>query len=323
MTEDMSGVRIDKALGSLPEIGSRSRAESLITSELVFVNDKVASSSLKLKLNQKVVVNFPEPTTSDLKALALKLDIIFEDEDLLVINKPAGLVVHPAAGHAEDTLVNALIHQVPNLSMGFGEERPGIVHRLDKDTSGLLVVAKNDKTHEALAAQFKEKTTHRIYEALVVGRPFPQIGKIQSYLARHPTDRKRYASCLGADRKIIRHFGVATPGKWAVTHYEVLQTLTESKKNPAVSKIRLRLETGRTHQIRVHLSELGWPIVADPIYNKKPRPLDFLDFPRLALHAGELGFVHPRTGESMMFKQAWPSPEAELIEQFFPLNLIP
>ena len=318
--EDLVGLRVDKALGMHLEIGSRSRAEFLIESGSVFIDGKPAYSSQKLKLGQELSFEIPESSDEEIAPLDLKLDLLFEDEDLLVVNKPAGLVVHPAAGHAQDTLVNALVGQIQNLSMGFGEKRPGIVHRLDRDTSGLLVVAKNDKTHEALALQFKEKSTHRIYEAVVVGRPHPQSGTLQSYLARHPGDRKKYASVLGADRKIIRNplikAGTETfAPKWAVTHFEVIKTIKGPVKGTELSWLKLRLETGRTHQIRVHLSEMSWPILADPIYNQR-RNLD-AGFQRLALHAGELGFLHPRTEQKMLFTTPWPEPEAIVLKKLF------
>ena len=315
--ETLHGLRVDKALGMHLSVGSRSRAEALIESQKVFIDTKVAISSQKLKAGQILSFTIPEVESAEIIPLELKLDLIYEDEDLVVVNKPAGLVVHPAAGHQSDTLVNALVAQIENLSMGFGEKRPGIVHRLDRDTSGLLVVAKNDFSHEALALQFKQKTTHRIYQAVVQGQPQPRTGTIQSFLARHPKDRKRFASVTGADRKIIRdrNMRVANENfapKWAVTHYKVLTT---TQRAQGLSLVQLQLETGRTHQIRVHLSEMGWPILADPIY--KPRKAGSADFSRLALHAGELGFTHPRSEKKMMFKVPWPVVERDLIQQIF------
>lgn len=315
VTEDLAGLRVDKALGMDSEIGSRSRAEFLIESGLVKIADKIAYSAQKLKLGQVIHIEIPIVNSDPLAPLDLKLDIIFEDDDLVVVNKPAGLVVHPAAGHINDTLVNALVDQIDNLSMGFGEERPGIVHRLDRDTSGLLVVAKNDFIHEGLAAQFKAKTTHRVYEAVVWGRPHAKEMKVQSFLSRHPTERKRYASVLGADRKIVRHPGVLTQGKWAATFYSLVQTTVPPGFRQEISLLRLQLETGRTHQIRVHMSELGHPLIADSVYNRKSN--ETFGFGRLALHAGELGFVHPRTQQKMMFKTPWPEPEALRIKELF------
>jgi len=307
----MIGLRLDKALSLNAQIHSRSRAEYLINLGLVRVNNKLVKSSYKIRVDDEIRVDIPEAETSELKPLALALDIVFEDEDLIVLNKPSGLVVHPAAGHSQDTLVNALIHHTDDLSMKFGENRPGIVHRLDRDTSGLLVIAKNDFTHEALALQFKNKTNHRIYYAVVIGVPKADQGTIQSFLARHPTDRKKYASVLDLYKKIIREpKPPVEQGRWAITHYRKLSSTADG-----LSFLQLKLETGRTHQIRVHLSELQWNILADDIYTSSAQlhriksaelRLKIQDFPRLALHAAELGFKHPRTGEEMMFKQDWP-----------------
>jgi 23S rRNA pseudouridine1911/1915/1917 synthase len=314
----MIGLRLDKALSLIPEIATRSRAENLIEQNLVLVDGKIAKASLRLDGSEKVIVQLPVPVPSDLQPLNRQLDILYEDSDLLVVNKVSGLVVHPAAGHAQDTLVNILLHHTHDLSMKFGENRPGIVHRLDRDTSGLLVVAKNDFTHENLALQFKNKTSHRIYYSVCLGTFQHTSGTLQSFLARHPTDRKKYASIMDRHRSIIRspatgHLTEKPEGKWAVTHYKVLNSV------PGLSYLQLQLETGRTHQIRVHLSELGYPILADPIYgsassgNQRIQQIkdqkvreSAIAFPRLALHAAELGFTHPRSGEQLMFKQEWP-----------------
>ncbi len=318
----MVGLRIDKALAQLPEIQTRSRAEALISQSLVMINGKVIKSSYQVKANDRLEISFPEVADSTILPLDLKLDIIFEDKDLLVINKPPGLVVHPAAGHENDTLVNALVAHTQDLAMKFGEDRPGIVHRLDRFTSGLLVVAKNDFAQENLSQQFRERTAHRIYFAITLGIPAKPKGKIESFLARHPKDRQMYASVLGDDRKIIRDRSLDPGlGKWAVTNYEVLKT------HPCgVSYIQLKLETGRTHQIRVHLSEMGCPILADSVYgsDRKLRTLHghsnqdvAKGAERCALHAAELGFVHPKTAENMMFKVPWPDLQ-EVRNHFFP-----
>ncbi len=307
----MIGLRLDKALSFIPEIHSRSRAEYLIGQARVQVNTKLVKASHKVMASDEILVEFPEPESSELKPLPLALDILFEDDDLIVLNKPSGLVVHPAAGHQQDTLVNALIHHTSDLSMKFGENRPGIVHRLDRDTSGILVIAKNDFAHEGLAQQFRNKTNHRVYFAVGLGIPGVSSGVVQSFLARHPTDRKKYSSVLDPNRRIIRDQKLAPAfGKWAVTHYQVLKT------NPAgLSYFQVQLETGRTHQIRVHLSEMGCPIVSDEVYGSSKNfnsvksvslRLQLQEFPRLALHAAELGFKHPRTNENLLFKQDWP-----------------
>lgn len=304
------GQRIDKALGRLPDIGSRSRAEFLIESGHVTKDGKPLKASHKIQAGDEYRVEIPPAPAIDLKPYSLSLEILFEDEDVLVINKPGGLVVHPAAGHPEDTLVNALIHR-EGFNMKFGEIRPGIVHRLDKDTSGLLVIAKNDLAQIGLVEQFKARKVKRRYQAVAWSRDLKSHGTIQSFLARHPTDRKRYASVRSTDRSIIRD--PSNPphvGKWAVTHYQVLQ-----KKTNGLCRLGIRLETGRTHQIRVHLSEIGAPILADPIYGKSPASMKGLgkaeqalveSLPRLCLHAEQLGFRHPRTGELLEFHTEWP-----------------
>jgi 23S rRNA pseudouridine1911/1915/1917 synthase len=309
-TDEMLGLRLDKALALRSEIETRSRASYLIEEGMVSVNGRVGKASLILKAGDQIEIQLPEPVPTELVPYDFPLDILFEDDHLIVINKPSGLVVHPAAGHAQDTLVNALLHHTTNLSMKFGEQRPGIVHRLDKETSGILVVAKNDSAHEKLTQQFKERSIHRIYYAVCIGIPKPAKGSVQSYLARHPTDRKRYASILGGDRKIqTTKAPEPSIGKWAVTHYELLKT------SSGLSYCKLKLETGRTHQIRVHLSEKGSPIAGDTLYgaDKKTKSIeakkvqaDIKDLNRFLLHAAELGFTHPVTGKELFFTQEWP-----------------
>lgn len=306
LTEDMIGLRLDKALSLHAKINTRSRAEYLIDKEFIRVNGKIPKSSMKISAADIVEISWPPAQPTELQPLDMKLDILFEDEDVIVINKPAGLVVHPAAGHEQDTLVNALLHHTKNLSMKFGENRPGIVHRLDRDTSGVLVIAKNDKAHESLAQQFKNRTTHRIYYAAVIGQPGKTEGKIESLIGRHPTERKKFAS-------------TDSFGKIAITHFKVIKRLPSG-----ISYLQLKLETGRTHQIRVHLSENGWPIIQDRVYgadkkvkniqNKHYRTL-VESFPRFALHAAELAFDHPTTGERMTFKVDWPDDLNPLLKE--------
>ncbi len=252
--EDLEGQRLDKALSSHPLIGSRSKAVQLIEQGRVQLNGNVKiKSSSTVRSGDEYSIALPTPEPTELIPLELELDIIFEDEDLLVVNKPAGLVVHPAAGHAQDTLVNALIHKVKNFSMGFGEVRPGIVHRLDKDTSGLLVVAKNDVTQDGLVNQFKARTVQRLYRALVIGHPKNDSDILESYLLRHPTQRKKFAS-------VRESVGAKQKGKKAITHYQVIE-----RHELGVSLVECRLKTGRTHQIRIHLSELGHPSIGDSV----------------------------------------------------------
>lgn len=278
-------------------IPSRSRAAELIERGAVTLKGKTLKGSYKVKAGDAIRIEIPEAEPTSLQPLDAPLDVLYQDEDLVVLNKPAGLVVHPSAGHAQDTLVNILLHHIGQLSIGFGENRPGIVHRLDRDTSGILVVAKNDRAHHALAKQFRLKTAHRIYWAIVFGEPRPRERTIRSFLLRHPKDRKRFASNTSGE------------GKNAVTHIKVLQTVPSG-----LSWVECRLETGRTHQIRVHLSEAGHPIAGDVVYGAKARLRKVSkhvaevvgSLGRVALHACELGFEHPRSGKRMDFQVDWP-----------------
>lgn len=305
-----SGMRLDKYLGTIPEVQSRSRALQLIEAGSVLIFGKIAKASLSLKGGEEIQVEIPEPPSLELQPLNLALEILFEDEHLIVLNKPPGLVVHPAAGHAQDTLVNALIAHTHNFSMKFGENRPGIVHRLDKDTSGVMVVAKTDAVQLALTQQFKNRTIQRHYLAIVCGSVPTNSGTIKSFLARHPSDRKRFASLRDSNKKIIRE-PLPKPeiGKWAHTEYQVL-----ARHNSGLSYLRLKLQTGRTHQIRVHLSELGYPILGDHTYgaNKKYRAV-----PRFALHAAKLGFVHPIFETQVSFETPWPLDYSDLVLELF------
>lgn len=309
---EANGIRLDKALAQFSEIGSRSRVEALIDGGRVTINGKLVKSSYPIRPGDLIEIEMPPKEEISLRPYHAPIDLLYEDSDILVVNKPSGLVVHPAAGHEGDTLVNILIGQSRDLSMKFGEQRPGIVHRLDKDTSGILVVAKNDFSHEALASQFKERSTHRVYHAVCFGTPLRSQFTVQSFLARHPTDRKRMASLRDDSKRIITNPNFKTEiGKWAQTAVFV------EKMNPSgASYLRLKLMTGRTHQIRVHLSELGHALVADPIYSQskdlhKLKSLEMKTkiqgFPHLALHAAELGFQHPRSKEELIFKAPWPN----------------
>lgn len=305
-------MRLDRALTHDPNIESRSQATRLIDLGFVELNGKKVKPSHKTSEGEVFSITLPPETKRELVPLDLKLDIAFEDEHLIVVNKPSGLVVHPAVGHHGDTLVNALLHHTNQLSGGFEADRPGIVHRLDKDTSGLIVVAKSDSVHRALATQFKKKMVHRIYWAICFGKFKEETGTITSYLKRHPTDRKKFAS-----EKIAP--GEEPTGKIAITHYTVKQTLPAG-----LSLLHLKLETGRTHQIRVHMSEKGHAIVADPIYSSEGRIKSVnsvnlrkvLDtFPRLALHAAELGFIHPKTSKTLKFFSSWPDDISSYVRQ--------
>lgn len=295
--------RIDKALTDVPGIESRSKASQLIQKGLVKLNGKPVKASYKINSGDVFEITIPKTEETQLSSYDFSLNIIYEDKDLLVVNKPSGLVVHPAYGHEKDTLVNALIHYGVNLSSGMEIQRPGIVHRLDKDTSGLIVVAKSEAAHRGLASQFKEKTVERTYKAVIYGVPIKNLGTIKSYLLRHPTDRKKYKSEFVSSYQKPK-------GKLAITHFKILKT------HPArLSLVSCKLETGRTHQIRIHLSELGHPIVKDPIYCPKNKEKSVASSaiqnliqqaPHLCLHAETLGFTHPMTSEKMLFKQTWP-----------------
>lgn len=293
--------RIDRALGKHPEVQSRSQAEKLIKDQKVSLNNKPVKPSYRIQAGDQFHILIPEIKIRTLEPENIAIDILYEDKDLAVINKPAGLVVHPAAGHYQHTLVHALLYHIKDLSMGFHEDRPGIVHRLDKETSGVLVIAKNNKAHEALATYFRERTVHRIYWAIVHGMVKKSSGRIESYLARHPTQRKRYAS--------------SGEGKWSATNF----TLKQTSKN--LSLLHCKLETGRTHQIRVHMSEMHHPIVGDSLYGadkqnqKLSGPLNAIikKMNRIGLHAAELGFDHPTTKQPMFFKAPWPEDLKELL----------
>ena len=275
-----AGVRLDAFLAArLPEL-SRSRAASLVQEGRVTVNGRPVSKSCRLSGGETLSVSLPEqPADTALTAQDIPLDVVYEDDDVIVVNKPAGLVVHPAPGHPDGTLVNALLHHCGDSLSGIGgEKRPGIVHRIDRDTSGLIIAAKNDAAHLALAEQLQDHSLYREYEAVVVGNLREDSGTVDLPIARHPTDRKKMA---------VNHLN----GRRAVTHWTVLA------RYPGYTHIQCRLETGRTHQIRVHMAALGHPVLGDPVYGGQRK-----SFPELAgqcLHARRLTFRHPRTGEQV------------------------
>jgi 23S rRNA pseudouridine1911/1915/1917 synthase len=264
---------------------------------------KSVKPSHKTVVGEEFEIQIPEAQATELIPMNIPLEIAFEDEHLIVVNKPSGLVVHPACGHTQDTMVNALLYHAKSLSTGFESGRPGIVHRLDKDTSGLLVVAKNDRAHRALAAQFKKRLVHRIYFAVCYGEFHVNAGTVRSYLRRHPNNRKKIAS---VPENMIRENSI---GKLAITHYTVIKKLKHS-----FSLLHLKLETGRTHQIRVHMAELRHPIVADPIYGRSRKHESVAACPHLLLHAAELGFLHPVTNEQLKFTAPWPNETLEVLK---------
>lgn len=288
--EDAPKGRSDKVLSALLPDFSRSRLQALMDQGCVLINNTIKPASYKLKPGDHVVIQIPPLEEATPQAVSMDLCVLYEDPYLLVINKPSGLVVHPAPGHSQDTLVNGLLfHCQEDLSGIGGVKRPGIVHRLDKDTSGLMVVAKNDAAHQGLSLQFHDRTLSRQYYALVYGLPSPSSGKIEGAIGRCPHNRQKMA--------------LRPNGKPAVTNYKVLKTFL----NGSISLVSCKLETGRTHQIRVHLTSIGYPIVGDPLYGNTPKslkkglPLEVLNFPRQALHAYELTFLHPISGEKMTF----------------------
>ena len=278
------GERLDKFLSSLEEFDlTRTAAQNLITDGSVTVNGRAVAKNYVIFGNEEISVTLPEPTTLDITAENIPIEIVFEDDYLLVVNKPKGMVVHPAPGNYSGTLVNALMyHCKDRLSSINGVIRPGIVHRIDKNTSGLLIVAKNDVAHLKLAEQIKEHSFTREYEAIVCGKLKESSGTIDAPIGRHPVDRKK----MCVTEKNSRN---------AVTHYEVLE---EYEKN---SYLRLKLETGRTHQIRVHLSYIGHPVLGDDVYGKPIK-----DFEGQCLHARKIGFVHPITDEYLEFTSDLP-----------------
>ena len=301
IADDAAGQRLDRALAAAVPTLSRERLKALISSGAVTgPGGTVRDPASKAVPGGTYKVAVPEPKPAHNEAQDIALEIKFEDDHLLVVDKPAGLVVHPAAGNADGTLVNALLHHCAGRLSGIGGvARPGIVHRIDKDTSGLLVVAKTDVAHEGLAAQFARHSIHRLYCAIVAGLPNPASGAVDAPLARSSANRKKMA--------IVEE----GRGKRAVTHYRLVRPLR------AASLIECRLETGRTHQVRVHMASIGHPLLGDPVYGRvRPEHRDVLKrlgFERQALHAAELGFVHPVAKENLSFKSALPSDIQELL----------
>lgn len=271
--KEQTGMRVDKLLPELNSDWSRNQIQDWIKAGLVVANDKVVKSNYKVKLNDHIVVTEKEVVEADILPENLNLDIYYEDDDVAVVYKPKGMVVHPSPGHYTNTLVNGLMYQIKNLSGINGEIRPGIVHRIDMDTSGLLMVAKNDIAHRGLVEQLMDKSVKRKYIALVHGNIPHDYGTIDAPIARNKNDRQSMA--------------VVDDGKEAVTHFNVLEHFKD------YTLVECQLETGRTHQIRVHMKYIGFPLVGDPKYGPKKT----LDIGGQALHAGLIGFEHPVTGE--------------------------
>lgn len=286
------GERLDYYLSkTIPGI-SRTYVQKMIKEGLVLVNGKQVKPRYLVKKGDLIKANFREPEKLELIPENIPIDIIFQDEDLLVVNKPKGMVVHPAPGNPSGTLVNALLYHVSNLSSIESTIRPGIIHRLDKDTSGLLIVAKNDKSHKALSKQLKNREIKRIYTALVYGRLDKEKAVIDAPIGRHPINRKRMAV-------------VYKNSKEAITHYRVLEYYKD------YTLVEASLETGRTHQIRVHMAYINHPVVGDPVYSN--RKSEFGVDSQL-LHARQLGFYHPRSGEYMEFESELPKDFKKIIQ---------
>jgi 23S rRNA pseudouridine1911/1915/1917 synthase len=304
LPDDARGARLDRALALAVPTMSRERLKALISQGAVDVNGApLRDPARKMAGGEVVSIAVPAPAPADAQAQDIPLRIVFEDAHLLVVDKPAGLVVHPAAGNLDGTLVNALLHHCAGRLSGIGGvARPGIVHRIDKDTSGLLVVAKTDPAHEALSKQFAKHSVERVYTAVVFGLPKPLSGTIEGALARSLADRKKMT--IVSDGR----------GKHAITHYEVLEPLR------GAAAVACQLETGRTHQIRVHMASIGHPLLGDPMYGRAgtrgsvKTVLDRLGFHRQALHAGVLGFVHPVSGEALHFESPLPEDMVGLME---------
>ncbi len=312
VTEAYAGQRLDKALSEMcPDI-SRSRLKALIVQGQVRLDQTIIENpSLKVKLGQVIALLVPDAEEYEVCPEDIPINIVYEDEDLLVINKSADMVVHPGAGNWTGTLVHALLHHCGDSLSGIGGvTRPGIVHRLDKETSGLMLVAKNDLAHRHLSEQLADRSLSRTYVALVAGKVQPALGTIDLPIGRHPRERIKMA---------VRQQG----GKEAITNYKVLEHFGE-----ALSLVECKLETGRTHQIRVHMDAIKHPLVGDPLYGEQPTRLRALmkkagyekevyepciSFPRQALHAAEIAFIHPRTEDRMEFKAYLPNDLQDII----------
>ena len=291
ITEEHAGERLDTVLAGVVENTSRTDIQNRVKTGHITVNGKTVKPNYKVKKDDRIELLERENVEADIVPENLNLDIVYEDDDVAVVNKDRGMVVHPAAGHASGTLVNGLMDQLDNLSGINGELRPGIVHRIDKDTSGLLMVAKNDVAHRHLVEQLVEKSVTRKYTALVHGVIPHNLGTIEAPIGRNPKERQDMA--------------VVDEGKDAVTHFNVLERFDN------FTLVECILETGRTHQIRVHMKYIGYPLAGDPKYG----PRKTLDVGGQLLHAGVLGFTHPKTGERMEFKKELPKYFTDVLEE--------
>lgn len=295
ITGEQENLRVDKYLAQVVPDISRSYLQRLVTEQQVLVNGASVKTSYKLKMGDTVSVTIPEPEVLQITPEDIPLDILYEDADILIVNKPKGMVVHPAAGHMNGTLVNAVMyHCQDELSSINGVLRPGIVHRIDMDTTGVLVVCKNDTAHQSLAEQLKVHSINRIYYAIVYDNLTEDEGTIHKSIGRHPTDRKKQAVNV-------------KNGRDAITHYRVLERL-----QGRYTFVECRLETGRTHQIRVHMASIHHPLLGDTLYGPAK---DSFHLQGQTLHAGVLGFIHPRTGQYVEFRAELPEYFQELLER--------
>ncbi len=305
-------LRVDIFIKKREEIISRSRIKNLILDKKLKINNKlVIDPSKKISFNDEISLTIPEPKKASLKPYKYKLDIVYEDEDLIIINKPSGIVMHPGAGNFDKTIVNALISRDKNtLSNISGEFRPGIVHRLDKNTSGLVVIAKNNQTHEHLSRQFNKHTIKRLYQLLIWGKIKPSKGRIETFIVRSSKNRQMMEVS-------------SVKGKKAITNYKTIEVF-ENKNTPMLSLIECKLETGRTHQIRVHMSHLGNSIVGDDKYKKKFKKIKDIDplleknlmkLNRQFLHAKTIGFIHPKKNKEMTFNSILPQELEKILKR--------
>ena len=311
VSKEENNLRIDVFVNKREKIISRTRIKNLILKKKLRLNNEIINSpSKKIFEGDKIVLQIPEPKEASLKPYDFKLEIVHEDEDLLVINKPAGIIMHPGAGNYDQTIVNALMHYNKDALSTIGDElRPGIVHRIDKDTSGLIVIAKNNETHENLSLQFSEHTITRVYQLLIWGKLRPSSGKIDTFITRSSKNRQMMEVS-------------SSKGKRAITNYKTLE-IFENDKTPTLSLVECRLETGRTHQIRVHMTHMGNSIMGDGKYKKKYKKLKNIDtnlenliykLDRQFLHAKTLGFNHPKTYEEMLFSSILPQELERILE---------
>ena len=309
--ENENNLRVDVLINKREELISRTRIKNLILKEKLTLNNEIIKDpSKKVNTGDKLNLQIPAPEKASLKPYAYKLEIIYEDKDLLVINKPAGIVMHPGAGNYDKTIVNALIHHDKDSLSTIGDElRPGIVHRIDKNTSGLVVIAKNNETHENLSKQFSDHTIIRVYQLLIWGKLRPSSGKIETLISRSSKNRQLM--------EVSR-----SKGKRAITNYKTIEVF-ENDKTPTFSLVECKLETGRTHQIRVHMTHLGNNIVGDDKYKKKYKKIKNINLlledvisklNRQFLHAKTLGFVHPKTNEEMIFSSILPNELNDLLK---------